>query len=80
LSYTVILGIILSLSGALCVFMSPVISKKLNLSENVKCDFDKEMTEEEVHNYKEMKASVNVKMAGMLLLLPGLIIVLISYN
>jgi len=53
---------------------------KVKLDERTTCDFEDEITEEELVKYKFDKAVLNVKMAGMLIAFPGLILLLIIYR
>ena len=74
-----IISIILIIIGGIFVFGSSLIVKKFNIAEKMICNFDKELSEEELIEYKNNKALVNVKMLGLLIALPGIIIMLLFY-
>ncbi|MDQ2087116.1 hypothetical protein RBH29_11835 [Herbivorax sp. ANBcel31] len=75
-----VLSILLLIPGFACAIFSKVIVRKFNLDEKVECNFEHEMSEEELLQYKFSKAEVNVKLGGMLLALPGIIMVLIVFK
>ena len=54
--------------------------KKFDLDKKVNLNFEHEMDEEEIEQYKQTKATVNVKMYGMLIALPGVILTLIAFK
>lgn len=74
------LGFFFIVAGALTVFGARWIVKRYSVDKNAKCNFEDEMDEEEVIKYKFDKALVNIKMIGMLMALPGIIIILIIYK
>jgi len=64
---------------ALTLAAKGVVSRfKLDL--NAKCDFEHEMGEEELKQYKFNKTVVNAKMLGMLIALPGLILLILAFR
>jgi hypothetical protein len=75
-----VLGILLVVAGVAMVFMARQIVEKYNLSHNAKVGFDHEMSEEELEQFKLSKATVNMKMLGMLVALPGFILILIAFK
>jgi hypothetical protein len=75
-----ILSIILLIPGFSCAIFSKFIVKKFNLHEKVECDFEHQMKEEEILEYKFNRAEVNTKITGLLLALPGVILVLIAFK
>lgn len=75
-----ILGFLFLIAGFGTVFSAKSLVRKYNLDNNTKCDFEHEMNEEELKQYKFDKASVNLKMAGMLVSIPGLVLVLIAFK
>lgn len=75
-----ILPFVFLIPGFFTVFLARFIVKKYNLDKNVKAEFEHEMTEEEYAQYKLNKALVNVKMMGMLIALPGLALLIITYK
>ncbi|GAE88896.1 hypothetical protein [Acetivibrio straminisolvens] len=75
-----ILMLLSLVSGFATVFAAKAIVEKFNLKEKAKCDFENEITEEELEKYKFDKAVLSVKMTGMLIALPGLILLLIIYR
>ncbi|NTV91461.1 MAG: hypothetical protein HGA22_14055 [Clostridiales bacterium] len=62
------------------VFAAPVIVRRRKLDEKVQCNFEGELSEEEVKRYKFDKASVNIKLMGLALSLPGLILLYLSFR
>ena len=68
-----VIAVIFMVAGFGTVFASRVIVSKKELDKNIKVEFENEMNEEEIARYKLDKASVNVKMTGMLIALPGLV-------
>lgn len=75
-----IIGFIFLVAGMIIVYPAPKHVKKYGLDKKIKCDFQNEMNEEEVKAYKQKKAEVNLKMMGMLIMLPGLIMLLIAFK
>ncbi|HOM01560.1 MAG TPA: hypothetical protein PLH43_01860 [Acetivibrio sp.] len=67
-------------AGFATVFAAKAIVEKFKLNEKAKCDFEDEITEEEAEKYKFDKAVLSVKMTGMLIAFPGLILLLIIYR
>lgn len=62
------------------VFLAKSVVEKYQINEKVTCNFEHEMTEEELLKYKYDKAVVNTKMAGMLIALPGLILIVMLFK
>jgi hypothetical protein len=62
------------------VFGAKFIVAKFNLNKDVKCEFEHQMSEEELEQYKVNKAVVNLKMLGMLVALPGLILIIVAFK
>ncbi|NLP15388.1 MAG: hypothetical protein GX383_13135 [Clostridium sp.] len=62
------------------VLAAKAIVKRFKINEKTICHFEHEMTEEELERYKFNKAVLNVKMMGMLIALPGLILLLVIYK
>jgi hypothetical protein len=75
-----ILAFILVAMGAIAVYGAKAVVSKYELDKKVKVEFENEMTEEEITNYKTQRAVLNIKIAGMLIALPGLIIVLVFFR
>ena len=75
-----VLGFIFIAAGAITVFGAGSIVSHFKLEEKASCDFENEMSEDELRLYKINKAVVNVKMLGMLLALPGLIFILVAFK
>ena len=71
-----ILGLVIFFAGAAMAFGAGVIVDKFHLNEKVKIDFENEMDEEEILKYKRNKAIVNFKMLGMIVSIPGIIMIL----
>ena len=75
-----IVGFLFLIVGFGMVFSAKNLVRKFNLDRNTKCDFEHEMTEEELKQYKFDKATVNLKMSGMLVSIPGLVFILIAFR
>lgn len=75
-----IIGFIFLIPGVLLVFASRWLVRKYGLDNNVKCDFESEISEEDLKEYKFNKAVVNLKMLGMLIALPGIALILIAFR
>lgn len=75
-----VLGFLFFIPGVMLVFASRWLVQKYGLDKNIKCDFENEMTKDELEVYKYNKAVVNVKMAGMLVALPGIALILIAFR
>jgi hypothetical protein len=75
-----ILAFIFLVPGVLIVFGARKIVSRFNLGQKAKCDFEYEMNESEIAEYKHNKAVVNMKMIGMLVALPGFILFLIAFK
>lgn len=75
-----ILAFIFLAAGFGTVFTARKIVGKYQLDRNTKCDFEHDMTEEELSKYKFDRAMVNVKTVGMLVSIPGLVLILIAFR
>lgn len=75
-----ILGFVFLVPGFAMVFLARFIVEKYRFHEKVECNFENEMSEEEVIIYKNNKALVNVKMMGMLVALPGFIMIFVAFK
>lgn len=75
-----ILAFVLVAIGAISVYGAKTVVNKFELDKKIKVEFENEMTEEEIANYKNQRAVLNIKIAGMLIALPGLIIVLVFFR
>jgi hypothetical protein len=68
------------IAGFGTVFAAKSLVARYGLDQKVKCDFESEMTEDELKQYKFNRASVNLKMMGLLISIPGLVLVLIAFK
>lgn len=75
-----ILTFILLATGIFTVFSAGKIVEHYNLDKKVKSDFEYEMQEEELNSYRHNSAVVNVKILGMLIALPGFILIFIVFR
>lgn len=80
LLYLRILALVFIAAGFSMVFAAGFIVKRYKLDKNAECEFEDEMTEQEIELYKFRKATVNFKMLGMLVALPGLILFIILFR
>ena len=75
-----VLALLIVAVGALIVFGAKTIVEKYELDKRIKEDFENEMTEEEIINYKKQRAIVNIKTIGKIVALPGLVMVLFLFK
>jgi hypothetical protein len=75
-----ILAFIFLVAGALTVFGARWAVKKYNLDKNMKVEHESEMSDEEIEEYRYSKAVLNLKMLGMIILLPGMILLLVLFK
>jgi len=75
-----ILAFVFIISGVFTVFGARWLVARYDLGRNTKCDFEHEMSEDEVIKYRQNKAVVNLKMLGMLIALPGFIMILLIFG
>ncbi len=73
-------ALVVLLIGFVVVFAAKPIAKKLGLAQKQKCQYADQMTEEEVESYKLSRAVVSVKMIGLVITIPGLIMFILSYK
>ncbi len=66
--------------GFIMVFASRTVVTRFGLDKNAKCEHQDQMSEDEIKQYKYNRAVVNFKMLGMLVALPGLIMVLVLFK
>jgi len=79
LALKIIAGAIL-FAGFGTVLSAKNLVKRFNYDQKVTVDFENEMNEDEIAQYKQNKAIVNVKLVGMLIALPGIILTLIVFK
>jgi hypothetical protein len=65
--------------GFAIVYLAKLIVKKYKLNERSVCNFENELTDEEILEYKLNKAILKVKIFGLIVALPGLILFLIIF-
>ncbi len=75
-----ILSLVIIAIGFITVYSAKILVKKFRLDEKQKCDNASEMSEEEVQAYKYNKAIFNIKVTGLIISLPGLILLFISFR
>ncbi len=75
-----ILTFVFLVAGFGLVFVAGSLVKKYRLDEKVVCNFEDELSEDEVSKYKFNKASVNLKMMGLMISVPGLILLYLTYK
>jgi len=79
LALKIIAGVIL-IAGFGTVLGAKNIVKSFNLDQKAEVNFENEMNEEEIAQYKVDKAIVNIKTIGMLIALPGIVLTLIAFK
>lgn len=75
-----VLPFVFIVPGVLMVYLSKWAVEKYSLDKKVTVDFENEFSEEELEEYKFSKASVNMKMFGLLLALPGIVLLLLVFR
>lgn len=75
-----ILGFIFFIPGALTVFFSKIIVDKHNLVEKQKIKLGEEINEETMKMLKTQKANILVKLIGIAILIPGVVLIFIAYK
>lgn len=73
-----IVALIIMAIGFAVVIASKAIVKKFNLAEKQECKYADQMSEEELENYKSNKAMYNIKITGLVITIPGLVLLLLS--
>ena len=79
LALKIMAGVFL-LAGFGTVLEAKNLVKRFGLDQKTDVKFEHEMDDEEIAQYKLTKATVNVKMYGMLIVLPGIILTLIAFR
>jgi len=75
----ILAGLIMA-AGVAMVAAAKKIVKKFGLDKKVTTEHESELDESELEEYRMLKATVNVKLYGMLVFLPGVILLLIAFN
>lgn len=75
-----VLAFFFIIAGGAMVFGARQFVDRFGLDRNIKCDYENEMDEEEIKQYKTDKAVLNFKMLGMLAVLPGIVLILIAFK
>jgi len=75
-----VMAFIFMVPGFITVFAARKIVEKFELDKKSKADATYEMDEEELKRYKYDKAVVNVKLLGMLISLPGIVLTFIAFR
>ncbi len=72
-----ILGLVIMAVGFALVLTASTLVKKFDLAKKQKCEHEQEMSQEEVENYKLTKATFNIKLLGLGVTVPGIILLLV---
>ncbi|NLH96153.1 MAG: hypothetical protein GX477_02275 [Clostridiaceae bacterium] len=75
----ILAGLIMA-AGVIIVASAKNIVKKYGLDRKVVLGYESELDESEAEKYRMLKATVNVKLYGMLVFLPGVILLLIAFT
>lgn len=75
-----ILSLVIIAIGFAVVYSAKLIVKKFQLVEKQKCVNASQMSEEEIQSYKLNKAVFNIKLMGLIISIPGLILFIISFR
>lgn len=73
-------GLFIFVLGAIVSFGAKKIVDKFHLDEKQEASFENELTEEELATYKKQRAVLNVKMLGMFITIPGIVLVLLFFK
>lgn len=75
-----ILGFVLLAIGAIISYGSKAIAERTSLIHRINVDEAWDFPPEELESYRRQKASVRIKLIGMMVLLPGVIMLIIAYR
>lgn len=75
-----ILSLLIMAAGFAVVYSAKPAVKRFGLQERQSCANASEMTEEEVQSYKLNRAVFNIKILGLLISIPGLVLFIISFK
>jgi hypothetical protein len=75
-----IIGFVLIFIGVVVVYGARHFVAKYNLDKSTKVEAGMEMDEEQLQHYKNDKAVVNLKMIGMLVALPGFVLIILAFK
>jgi len=78
LNYIDIVAFLFIAAGGITVYGSKFIVRKFDLKWKMTCDFENEMSDEELEDYLFNKAVLRCKLLGMVIALPGFIMFLVS--
>jgi len=76
LNYIDITAFLFIVIGAITAYGSKLIVKKFELNRRMTCDFENEMSSEKLEEYLFNKAVFRCKLLGMVIALPGFIMIL----
>lgn len=77
---TEILSLVIIAIGFIIVYSAKAIVTRFQLAENQKCENADQMTEDEIQTYKMNKAVFNIKIMGLVVSIPGLVLFIISFR
>lgn len=66
--------------GFIAVFLAKKIVLKYGLDQKQTAQYESEMTEDEITQYKINKAVINLKMLGLVIALPGVVLLLLFFK
>jgi hypothetical protein len=75
-----ILALVIMAIGFIIVYAAKPVVRKYDLAKNQKCEHSQQMTEEEIEEYKFNKAVLRVKMLGLIVSIPGIIILIFFFK
>lgn len=75
-----ILSLVIIAIGFAVVYSAKAIVGKFQLAEKQKCDNAHEMSEDEIQSYKNNKAIFQIKILGLIISIPGLLLFIISFR
>ncbi len=75
-----IVAFILIIVGAFINYGAKLIVKRLDLAQKVKVEEAAELAGDELEAYKLTKAIARVKVVGLLIMLPGVLLIFVAYR
>lgn len=75
---TEIAALVIIAIGFAMVIAAKSLVRRYDLADKQSCEYSDEMSEEEVESYKFNKASLRIKMMGLIITIPGLILLILG--
>jgi len=75
-----IVSIFLIILGSLIVYFAKVIVKKYEMDRNIKCEYESELCDQEITDYKLNLALIRIKIVGFVFFLPGIFLAFLVFK